>query len=283
VDDIWIGYATVGPLGAAAGGIVAVVGVADTDAAFREQVEHALATASLDLLELEDVETLRSHSDRHGLSATLTALVVDALRTSEVAVGDLYTYASVEDDEGPIREALASAVAEAALVNIDRYGGRSELSGFVVGLGDAWLLLHLVGDGAALGGWTAMPISDVKEVAVIDEAESFLPRALRLRGVTPEPLRDLALGGPRPLVSSAQSLFPVVTLHLERSDDICYIGRVEDVDDEFIALRLLSPAARWEETERFPVGEVSRVEFGGPYETALVAVAAEEDRGSETG
>jgi hypothetical protein len=281
VDDIWIGYATVGPVDDdSAGGIVPVLGVSDTDTQFRDRVEEALARADLHLVELEDVETLRAYSDRHGLSAAMTELLVEALRSDEVAIGAVYSYAQEDDDTGPVRESLAEALADAPLVQVERFGDRDMLSGFVVGLGEAWLLLHLVRDGVALDGWTAVPITGVADVTLVGD-ESFAPRALRLRGVAPEPLPDIALGETRSLVASAQALFPLVTLHLERNDDICYIGRVEDVDEAGVVLRLLSPAASWEESERFPYGEISRIEFGTAYDTALADVA--DEASSETG
>jgi hypothetical protein len=281
VDDIWIGYATVGPVDDdSARGIVPVLGVSHTEEAFRDRVEDALALADLHLVELQDVETLRAYSDRHGLSAAMTELLVEALRTDEVAIGTVDSYAPEDDDTGPVRESLAEALADALLVQVERFGDRDVLAGFVVGLGEAWVLLHLVRDGVALDGWTAMPIADVADVTFVGD-ESFAPRALRLRGVAPEALPDIALGETRSLVASAQALFPLVTLHLERNDDICYIGRLEDVDEAAVVLRLLSPAASWEESERFPYGEISRIEFGTAYATALADVA--DEASSETG
>jgi hypothetical protein len=282
VDDIWIGYATVGPVDDdSAGGIVPVLGVSDTDTQFRDRVEEALALADLHLDELNDVETLRTYSERHGLSAAMTELLVEALRSDEIAIGTVYSYAQEEDDDGSVRESLAEALAEAPLVRIERFGDRVTLTGFVVGVGGAWLLLHLVGDGVALDGWTAVPLTDVADVTLVGDEESFAERALRLRGETPEALPDIALGETRSLIASAQALFPLVTLHLERNDDICYIGRVEDVDEAGVVLRLLSPAASWEESERFPYGEISRIEFGTAYDTALADVA--DEASSETG
>jgi len=280
VDDIRIGFATVGPIEDAAGGIVAVLASARTDEEFQLRVQQSLTASGLDFVELADVETLRTYSERHGLGATFTALLVEALRTGDVAVGVLHTYAEEGDDETPAREALAVALASEELTRIERYGGRHPLTGFVVGVGDTWLLVHLV-SGVDLDGWTAMPVADVSEVVPIDEETSFTPRALRLYDRFPRRLPDIALGATRSLIASAQALFPVITLHLERDDDICYIGHVEGVDDESVELRLLSPAAQWEELERFPFGEISRVEFGTAYDMALADIAGE-DR-SETG
>jgi hypothetical protein len=280
MDDIRIGFATVGPLDDAAGGIVGVLASAGTDEDFRLRVQEALNASDFEFVDLADVETLRSYSERHGLSASFTELLVEALRTGEVAVGTAHTYAHEEHDETPAREALAVALANEELTQIERFGGRHPLTGFVVGVGDTWLLLHLV-SGVDLDGWTAMPVADVSEAVPVDEETTFTPRALRLYDRFPRRLPDVALGATRALIASAQSLFPVITLHLERDDDICYIGHVEDVDDESVELRLLSPAAQWEELQRFPFGEISRVEFGTAYDLALAEVGDEAP--SETG
>ena len=78
-------------------------------------------------------------------------------------------------------------------------------------------------------------------------------------------------------METAGRAFPLITIHCEVVDpEVCYIGHVNEVRGGEIAMRLVTPAAKWEaEFERYPTSSITRVAFGGDYEEALSAVAGD--------
>jgi hypothetical protein len=76
---------------------------------------------------------------------------------------------------------------------------------------------------------------------------------------------------------SAGGLFPLVTVHREVMDpDVCWIGRILGVDRGSVSLLEITPDATWEEKpESFRLSEITRVNFGGDYETALHLVGGD--------
>ena len=80
-----------------------------------------------------------------------------------------------------------------------------------------------------------------------------------------------AVGSIEELLLSAGRAFPLVTIHRERIDpEVCFIGRVQGIDRGRLSLLEIGPDAKWEDSpEEYRVGEITRVNFGGDYETAL--------------
>ena len=73
------------------------------------------------------------------------------------------------------------------------------------------------------------------------------------------------------LLLSASRLFPVVTIHIEKVDpDVCYIGRIVDLNKDHVALLEIGPDACWDKKPTsYRLREITRVDFGGQYEEAL--------------
>ena len=152
----------------------------------------------------------------------------------------------------------------------------SEHEGFVVGIGDGWLLLHWLDPSVVLNGYTALPLEDVEEVTLLLASESVAVAALERRGVRPVPLPEIELDDVPSLLASAERRFPLVTVHRDRSDPgVCVIGRVAHLGEESFILRQVSPAGRWDDSGGYRYDDVTRIDFGGGYEQALAYVAGE--------
>lgn len=81
---------------------------------------------------------------------------------------------------------LDKAVREQALVRVRRSIRRSDkLDGFVMGVGQAWLLLALLDPNVYLNGYVAVRLADLSKVEVRAGPDSFVGRALAARGEWP--------------------------------------------------------------------------------------------------
>ena len=164
-----------------------------------------------------------------------------------------------------------------ALVRVQRRFDPYALEGFVVGLGE-WLLLNLLEpDTFTLNGWTAVRARDVRSVLLLSTQHGgFAVHALRLRGARSRIRAGVKLSGTADLLSSAARQSPVITIHQEAKDDsVCWIGRPVAFASGFVEMREIATDASWlESTSRYRLSSITRVDFGGGHETALMEVAA---------
>ena len=79
------------------------------------------------------------------------------------------------------------------------------------------------------------------------------------------------------LLLSAGRSFPLVTIHREQVDpDVCWIGQVKRVERGRVSLLEINPDASWDaEPKDYRVSEITRVSFGGDYESALHLVGGD--------
>lgn len=147
--------------------------------------------------------------------------------------------------------------------------------GYIVGTGPDFFALELVDKSIRFDGYNCMRYADVTRCEVPAPYFEFVENALRMRGLHRRGRIEVDLLSTSALLRTAGSVFPVVSIHLETRDpDVCFIGRVCAVSDSQIELKLITPAAKWtDETEEFLLKTITRVDFGGAYEDALILVA----------
>ena len=174
-----------------------------------------------------------------------------------------------------VRAELETAVREQALVRVSRSIRRSdEIDGFVVGLGQEWMLLAVLDDSIRLDGYAALRLRDVSTVERRGGPDTFVGKALRVRGEWPPVGVDVDLDGVGELIRTASDVAPLVTLHIEEDDPtVCFIGRPVRVTSRSVHLLEITPEAEWEEQPtRWAFPEITRVDFAGRYEEALALV-----------
>src|SRR4051794_11039929 len=125
---------------------------------------------------------------------------------------------------GDFRLYLREAEDQHRIVRVRRGIRRADkLEGYVVGIGKKWLLLHLLSPEIFLNGYSAVRISDVKEVTDLGGSDSFPGRALALAGEKPEGLPEIDLSSTKALLAAAGAVSPLVSIHVERVDpEVCY-------------------------------------------------------------
>jgi hypothetical protein len=174
-----------------------------------------------------------------------------------------------------VRAELDKAAQEQALVRVSRSIRRSDkLDGFVVGLGQAWVLLAVLDHSIYLNGYAALRLGDVSRVALRGGPDSFVGRALAARGEWPPVSVDVDLGSVAELVRTAAEVATLVTLHIEEDDPtVCFIGRPVRFTSRSVRLLEITPQAEWEDRpNKWAFADVTRVDFGGRYEEALALI-----------
>ncbi|MFT2096904.1 hypothetical protein [Marinomonas sp. GJ51-6] len=152
--------------------------------------------------------------------------------------------------------------------------------GFVVDANEEMVLLQLVDDSVRLNGYQILFLEDISDFAHPAPFNDFQKKVLTLRGeevVDPEvDLDDLAV-----LLIDISEEFGLVTLHREEVEpDSCEIGRVIRADAVTYELEEIGSDARWfDDTFEYDLYDITRIEFGGAYEEALML--ANDDMGDD--
>lgn len=152
--------------------------------------------------------------------------------------------------------------------------------GFVVDANEEMVLLQLVDDSVRLNGYQVLFLEDISDFAHPAPFNDFQKKVLALRGekvVDPEvELDDLAV-----LLIDISEEFGLVTLHREEIEpDSCEIGRVVRADAVTYELEEIGSDARWfDDTFEYDLYDITRIEFGGAYEDALLL--ANDDMGDD--
>lgn len=152
--------------------------------------------------------------------------------------------------------------------------------GFVVDANEEMVLLQLVDDSVRLNGYQILFLEDISDFAHPAPFNDFQKKVLALRGeevIDPEvELDDLAV-----LLIDISEEFGLVTLHREEIEpDSCEIGRVVRADAVTYELEEIGSDARWfDDTFEYDLYDITRIEFGGAYEDALLL--ANDDMGDD--
>ncbi|KZN13720.1 hypothetical protein [Marinomonas sp. TW1] len=160
-------------------------------------------------------------------------------------------------------------------------GPDSWSDGFVVDANEEMVLLQLVDDSVRLNGYQILFLEDISDFAHPAPFNDFQKRVLALREedvADPEvDLDDLAV-----LLMDISEEYGLVTLHREEVEpDSCEIGRVIRADAVTYELEEIGSDARWfDDTFEYDLYDITRIEFGGAYEEALLM--ANEDMGEDS-
>ena len=170
---------------------------------------------------------------------------------------------------------LSLALRKKLVVKFSRPFEPGTVWGYVLDIGPKFFLMATFGDGFTFDGFECLMQSDVRHLKVPDPNASVAEAVLRKRRqkVPSKPRVDLK--SVQRLLLSANKAFPLVTVYRERVDpEVCYIGRLIAVENGYFWLLELGPDARWEkEPTRYRLRDITRVDFGGDYETGLHSVA----------
>ncbi len=176
-----------------------------------------------------------------------------------------------------LRARLERARERTELVRVRRDIRRAErITGYVVALGEGWVLLAPLEGGILLDGYTALRLADVESIKRDKDGEDFVRRALDLAGHWPPRAPEgVMLDDDPSLVASAARAAGLIALYEERSDpEVCHIGKPQDWNKRSVSLLEVDTDANWQEDgTKFKFADLSRIDFGGRYERVLERLA----------
>jgi hypothetical protein len=149
-----------------------------------------------------------------------------------------------------------------------------DIRGYVLAIDQDWLLMAKTRDGGYPDGFTALRVVDVTKVR---KDGSFEARFLRHIDQWPPagPSAPIDLSNSRTIITGAAALQTLVTLYTEQKwPDECYIGAPVDWEKKRVWLLEVDGQAHWKrDMSPYHLKKITRIDFGGDYERALLAVA----------
>jgi hypothetical protein len=171
---------------------------------------------------------------------------------------------------------LADAKRKRCFVRLSRRFEDSKVRGYVLDIGPEFFLFALVSDRIWFDGFECFRIRDILDVRP-DPYGAFAEAALKKRHERKPAKPRVSVASIEAILLLAGKLFPMVTIHREQVDPtICWIGRVLGVSRGRVSLLEINPDATWDSTpSQYLLSEITRVNFGGDYETALHLVGGD--------
>lgn len=163
----------------------------------------------------------------------------------------------------------------------DLEDSESWTDGFVVAANEDMVMLQLVDDSIRMNGYQILFLEDISDFVHPAPFNDFQKRVLALRDeeiITPA----TCLGDLGQLLLDLSDEFGLVTIHREEVEqNSCEIGRVLKADAVTYELEEIGSDARWfDDTFEYDLYDITRIEFGGAYEDALLLV--NEDMGEDS-
>ena len=147
------------------------------------------------------------------------------------------------------------------------------LDGYVIGLSNTWVLLHLIdGNVVVPNGYKAIRLAHVSQIKV---DEGFVDGYLRLRGMRSESLPWIRLNDLSSLLFSVSENYPLFMIETEcKEPGIGFVGRIEKLTKRNIWLEKIKSTTEWIGVEKFKLKDITCVDFGDGYVEALAWVDA---------
>ncbi len=161
------------------------------------------------------------------------------------------------------------------LIELDRRPQISEqIAGFVLDFSDSLILLHLLEWSTfTLNGYIVIRVRDINRQRVFDKKGCWQNKAAKAKKL--KPIRPKVLISTlEEAIQSVDKAFPVITIEKEMiRDDACWIGKLAELTPKTISIHGLNTQAEWKGKDTFNLKDITRLAFGGGYETALALSA----------
>lgn len=166
--------------------------------------------------------------------------------------------------------ALESAMADREIIKLWRQPiDKHRLEGYVVGLSKTWLLLQEIdGNAFVLDGYRAVRLNDI---SVLKVDTGFAGEYFQRRGLFPQAQPDLDLTDMHSLLDSVSENYAMFMIEREKAEpNIGFIGVTEGLTKRSLWMKKFSSNAKWIDTEKFKLKDITSINFGGGYVNALI-------------
>ncbi len=166
---------------------------------------------------------------------------------------------------------LRDAMHKKLQVDFRRSFDSGKTHGYILDMGSKFFLMALIDEGFRNNGYACIRFTDVRALRIPNPYWQFHQAARRKLGEKFPRKPTIKLSSVPDILLSANRLFPLVAIHRENKvPDACWIGRVIGIDGSDVAFQEISPAAIWyKDPSTYRLNQITQIEFGGPYETAL--------------
>jgi hypothetical protein len=171
------------------------------------------------------------------------------------------------------RARLASAIDEQHMIRVERspkYADR--LDGFVVALGDEWVLMAQSSDGGYFNGWVAFRLSDVKR---INRDKTFETAFAKTQPEWP-PVRpfEVDLSSTSGVLRGMGRDGALIGIQKDNERSAIWIGKLDEVRKRVAYLHEVRPDATWHTAPLgYKLKAITTVEVATHYLRGLVAIA----------
>jgi hypothetical protein len=163
-----------------------------------------------------------------------------------------------------------------ALIRIERSNLEDgSIEGYVVALGPDFFLMEVIDDSIRMDGHYCLRYQDITDCENPCSRMGFVENVLQLRGIERAEKPEVDLSSIEAIVQSVGTSQSIITIHPEETDPgTCFIGKYGGMENGFLSLLELTTDGKWsEEPGKYAIEEITRVDFGGAYEGALLLVA----------
>jgi hypothetical protein len=143
------------------------------------------------------------------------------------------------------------------------------LVGHIIDYGDDWILMRNCPVDYVVDGYFVVRKKNIKEV-VRGEEEKWREKVIglkKLKGVPKIPLTDL-----NGILKALTKQYGVFSVHT-KDDDVCWLGRLNRIEDKLIVIDDLTPKAKWGGQFKFKESEIRVLEFDSDYVNSLKLLA----------
>jgi hypothetical protein len=139
------------------------------------------------------------------------------------------------------------------------------LVGHVLDYSDDWILMRNCPVDYLVDGYYVVRNKNIKEV-VRGEDEKWREKVIgqkKLRGVPKIALTDI-----NAILKTLTKKYGVFSVHT-KEDDVCWLGRLNRMEDKLVIIDDLTPKAKWDGQFKFMEREIRVVEFDSDYINSL--------------
>lgn len=179
-----------------------------------------------------------------------------------------------------IARKLELAQQSQTLIRLERSLEQGFANGYVIATGSKWVLVAIVSDAILPAGYKAFRLTDISVFRDPAPHASFVEAALRLRSVRRPKPSKIDITNAQSILTTAHQEFELVTIHREIADPgVCHIGQLYSSNKNQVCLTEITCDAELESGSNcYSLSEITKIDFGGPYEAALASVGLNSTR-----
>lgn len=149
------------------------------------------------------------------------------------------------------------------------------INGYVVDHSDKFLLVEEIDNRIRLDGYNILRKNDVSTLKIPNPRNEFYKSALRLKGERRRKPPRISLENTACVLESIGDSWPLIAIHREViRPGKCFVGRVVELGQRSFVFETIDLHAKFDgELETLKYSDITRIDFGGGYETALALVA----------